>query len=260
MVSTFAAGGTADVLTRHRRRASVGDLQAAVLRRDPRRRRRHDRREVRSSIRRPTATTSRSPTSRIWCCIRSAIRSSATIRQARSHQHRPIVGGLADRAVGQRQGRRQDAQGIHRAGQQDRKPLTYSSSGVGSSGQLVGENFANAGRHQDRARALQGRIAGPDRPGRRPHRLLGADRVVDRGAGSRRHSFARIAHSGASAAAGLSRTCRPSRSWATTSSPPSGSHCPVRRICRKDITEKVNARSTAAVQRRRSRRGCGGTA
>ena len=39
-------------------------------------------------------------------------------------------------------------------GQKAANPLTYSSSGVGSSGHLVGESFAQKGRDQSRARAL----------------------------------------------------------------------------------------------------------
>ena len=67
-------------------------------------------------------------------------------------------------------------------------PLTYSSSGVGSSGQLVAEVVRAARQDQDRARALQGRLAGHYGPGGWPHLLLGADRVVDGGAGARRRA------------------------------------------------------------------------
>ncbi len=68
-------------------------------------------------------------------------------------------------------------------------------------GTTGGGGFRQEGRHQDRARALQGRFAGPDRSGRRPYRVLGADHVVHRGAGARRpasrdRAFERHPHAG----------------------------------------------------------------
>jgi hypothetical protein len=77
-------------------------------------------------------------------------------------------------------------QGLHRPRHKAANPLTYSSSGVGSSGHLVGESFAE-GRDQGRARALQRRIARHHGPRRRSHLLLGADRVLVGGTGARRH-------------------------------------------------------------------------
>ena len=73
-------------------------------------------------------------------------------------------------------------------GKKSGKPLTYSSSGVGSSGHLFGETFGQQGRHQGRARALQGRGAGTARSRRRPHRVVGADRDVVGGTDPRRHA------------------------------------------------------------------------
>ena len=66
-------------------------------------------------------------------------------------------------------------------------PLTYSSSGVGSSGHLVGGSPRAEGRDQGRARALQRRVARHHGPRRRSHLLLGADRVLVGGTGARRY-------------------------------------------------------------------------
>ena len=141
--------------------------------------------------------------------------------QARSHQHR-LCRRLADRALGQRQRRHQDAEGLHRAGPQDRQAADLFVVRRRQLRATGGGGFRQEGRHQDRARALQGRVAGPDRSGRRPHRVLGADRVVHRGAGARRPASRDRAFA-ARRACRTSRTCRPSRNWATTSSPPPGS-------------------------------------
>ncbi len=70
-----------------------------------------------------------------------------------------------------------------------------------------GGGLRQEGRHQDRARALQGRLAGPDRSGRRPYRVLGADRVVHRGAGARRPA-SRDRACGKRRGCRTSRTCR----------------------------------------------------
>ena len=63
-------------------------------------------------------------------------------------------------------------------GKKSGKPLTYSSSGVGSQRAPVRRDLRPQGRHQGRARALQGRGAGPARSRRRTHRVVGADRDV----------------------------------------------------------------------------------
>jgi tripartite-type tricarboxylate transporter receptor subunit TctC len=55
------------------------------------------------------------------------------------------------------------------AARQSAKPLTYSTSGLGSVAQAVTESFAQAAKIK---------IAVPRRSRRRPHRLLGADRLV----------------------------------------------------------------------------------
>ena len=186
MVNTFAAGGTADVLTR-----LVADQLSATFKQQffvetRAGAGRHDRGEVGRRLRRPTATTSRSPTSPIWCWRRSAIPSSATIRKRDLTNIGYVAGSPIVLSVSAN-GSIKTLQGLHRAGPRPaQKPLTYSSSGRRQLRTTGGGGFRQEGRHQDRARALQGRLAGPDRSGRRPYRVLGADRVVHRGAGARR--------------------------------------------------------------------------
>ncbi len=112
--------------------------------------------------------------------------------RARPHQHR-LSRRLAGRAVGQlRRATSRRSPISSPTGKKTGKPLTYSSSGVGSSGHLFGETFGAQGRDQGRACALQGRGAGPARSRRRPHHVVGADRDV---VGRARSAAARCAAS-----------------------------------------------------------------
>ena len=80
--------------------------------------------------RRPTATTSSSPPSPCWCSRRSSIRRSATIRSATSPIR--LYRRLADPVVGEREERLKSLEDFVASGKESGKPLTYSSSGVGS--------------------------------------------------------------------------------------------------------------------------------
>ena len=108
--------------------------------------------------------------------------------------------------------------------------LTYSSSGVGSSGQLVAEAFAKVAGIKIEHVPYKGASQGIMDLVARPYLLLGADRVLDRLAGARRRARrGRAFRQGA--VARLPRRARPSRSWATTWSPPPGSASRVRADC-----------------------------
>ena len=141
MVNTFAAGGTADVLTRLVAEQLSATYQAAVLRRDPRRRRRHDRRQVgrRLAARRLQLRAHQ----RLAAGAAADQQSEARLRrQARPDQHRPDRRLAADRAWSTHNGAKTLKEFVEQAADRD-KPLTYSSSGVGSSGHLFGENLAH---------------------------------------------------------------------------------------------------------------------
>ena len=96
------------------------------------------------------------------------------------------------------------------------------------------------GRHQGRARALQGRGAGPARSRRRAHRVVGADRDVVGRADPRRHAARHRAH--VQAADGRTiRTCRHSPSSAIRNSTRrSGSRCRRRKGLPRPILGKMN--------------------
>ena len=115
-------------------------------------------------------------------------------------------------------------------------------------GPTGGGGFRQEGRHQDRARALQGRLAGPHRSGRRPHHVLGADRVVDRGADARRRAardraFGTRAHAGLPGRADLEGTgLRRRRHHLVLASP-------ARPTCPRTSPRRSTARSPARVSK-----------
>ncbi len=145
-------------------------------------------------------------------------------------------------------------------GRTTQKPLTYSSSGVGSSGQLVAEDFAQkAGikiEHVPYKGASQGLtdLAGG-------HIVFSAQTVSSTAALVRGGQLRAIAHSNASADAGLPGCPDASRSPATTSSPPPGSRISGPANLPQGHHREGQPRDRSrGLQARGRRRGCGGTA
>ena len=92
-------------------------------------------------------------------------------------------------------------------GKKQGKPLSYSSSGIGTNGHLLGE-FVRAARQDRRGPyPLQGRRHRHHRPDRRPHQFRPAGAGLGRVASARRRAGAARAF-GRRARAGISRTCR----------------------------------------------------
>ena len=138
----------------HRRRASVDRLQAAVLRRGARRRRRPDRHQGDRRLARPLHHRHRQHLASRAASDepgRPRLRSEEGPRQHRVRR------GLAGVALGQSEERHQDSQGLRRARQEGAAELfVVRARQHGPSG---GAEFHHHVRHQGRARALQGRLA-----------------------------------------------------------------------------------------------------
>ena len=94
-----------------------------------------------------------------------------------SRQHR-LRRRLAGAALGQSEERHQDAQGVRRARQEGAAELFVV--GARQHGPSGRAELLHHVRHQGRTRAVQGRLAGAGRSGRRSHRVVVADRVVHR--------------------------------------------------------------------------------
>ncbi len=166
---------------RHRRRArphggrpARRDLQAAVLRRDPRRRDRAHRPALGhghgARWLQPRAHDA------VAAGHHPDHESGRRLRPgARPHQHR-LCRRLADRVPGQPVERHQDLRGFH--GPRARERSAAHLFVVRPRWQRPPDDgvLRPARRRQGRARALQGRVAGPGGPDRRPHRVQRADR------------------------------------------------------------------------------------
>ena len=140
IVNTFAPGGAADFLARTVAESLADRIRAAVLRRD------HAGAAGAIGVnlvapRRPTATISSSPTSPCWCFRRSAIRSSATIRN-KDLTNIAYLGGSPIVLSVNAKGDIKTLADFIAAAKKSPKPMTFSSSGVGSAGHLFGELLA----------------------------------------------------------------------------------------------------------------------
>ena len=224
----------------HRRRQSLERRSASSSSSRPAPARPARSASTRSWRRRPTATTSSSPTSPCWCWRRSAIRRLG-YHPERDLTNIAYLGGSPIVLSVNSKSPIKTLADFVAYGKKSGKPLTYSSSGVGSSGHLFGETFAQQGRHQGRARALQGRGAGPARSRRRPHHVVGADRDVVGRPDPRRHAARDRRHRPRSAWPTIP-TCRPSPSSATRSSTRrSGSRCRGPKGLPASILDRMNS-------------------
>ena len=242
-----------------RRRPALGHVQAAVLVETRAGAGRHDRGEVGRRLAARRLQLRAHQHHRIWCWRRSAIRSSATIRK------RDLTNIGYDRGLAVSCCRSTPTSSIKtlkdsssRAADRA-KPLTYSSSGVGSSGHLVAENFAKlAGikiEHVPYKGASQGLtdLAGG-------HIVFSAQTVSSTAALVRGGTLRALAHTGTTRLPDFPDVPTLQGSWATTSSPPLGSRSPGRPTCRRTSPRRSTREINRAVQRRRRKRGCGAMA
>ena len=257
MVNTFAAGGTADVLTR-----LVADQLSATFKQQfyvETRAGAGGTIGVKSVADSPPDGYNFALTNASLLVLQPMVNSEARLRpEARSDQHRHHRRLAADRG-GERAERRQDAEGIHRPGEDQPQAADLFVVRRRQLRSSVRRKSGASRRHQDRARALQGRRAGPDRSRRRPHRVLGADRVVGGGAGSRRHAAGAGPHR-QGAAARLPRRADLQGTGLRHGRDCCGSRSRDRRVCRRTSPRRSTPRSIARCRRPKSRRGCAATA